>query len=102
MAVPEKKYCQKCCKLISDINTADYYSHIRIKYCKECGEQIHRDKASIISAAKRKQIRENNKLARQLNNQLLQENELLKRQLEAARERLEDLNNGKLRERHET
>lgn len=93
--VPERKYCQRCCKLISDINTADYYSHIRIKYCKQCADKIHSENTAILIKAKRRQIRENNRLARELNSKLIQENELLKRQLESVRERLEDLNNGK-------
>ena len=61
----------------------------------ELAEQINRERAVIFSKARRRKIRENNKLARQLNDVLLQENEQLKRQLELARERLEDLNNGK-------
>lgn len=91
----DRKYCERCCKLISDISSADYYSHIRIKYCRQCAEQINRERAVIFSKARRRRIRENNKLARQLNDKLLQENEMLKRQLELVRERLEDLDNGK-------
>ena len=90
----ERKYCEKCCKLISDINNADYYSHIRIKYCRQCAADINREHAAIFAKARRRQIKENNKLARELNNKLLQENELLKNQLEQARERIEKLKSG--------
>lgn len=90
----ERKYCQKCCKLISDINTSDYYSHIRIKYCKSCAEQINREHAAVFAKIRRRKIKENNKLARELNNTLLQENELLKRQLEQARENIQKLLDG--------
>lgn len=89
--IPEKKYCEKCWKLISDINTADYFSHIRIKYCKECAKETDRELAAGRMRAVRRKARENNKLARELNNKLLQENEMLKRQLEQVRERLEEL-----------
>lgn len=87
----ERKFCQKCCKLISDINSADYYSHIKIKYCKECAVKVDREKAAERMKEVRKKTRENNRLRRQLNDKLIQENELLKRQLEQARERIEDL-----------
>lgn len=87
----ERKYCQKCCKLISDISTADYYSHIKIKYCKECAPKVDREKAAERMKAVRRKTRENNRLRRELNDKLLRENELLKRQLEQARERIEDL-----------
>lgn len=92
--IQERKYCQRCCKMISDINNADYYSHIRIKYFKECAAEIHREQAAIFAKEKRRKIKENNKLSRLLNNKLMQENELLKRQLEQARERIEILNRG--------
>lgn len=87
----EKKYCEKCWKLISDINTADYYSHIRIKYCKECAAKIDREMAAYRMKEVRRKARENNKLSRQLNDKLLQENELLKKLLEQARERIDYL-----------
>lgn len=87
----DKKYCQKCGRFISDINTADYYRHIRVKYCKSCASDVNRENAAVRSAEIRKQTRENNKLARQLNKELLKENEMLKRQLEEVRERMEKL-----------
>ena len=53
----ERKYCQKCCKLISDINTSDYYSHIRIKYCKSCAEQINREHAADLQKQEGEKLR---------------------------------------------
>lgn len=82
------KRCQKCGEIISSINSADYYSHIRIKYCKKCGPEVNRLNAAERAKRVRAQTKANNKLARELNNALMQENELLKRQLEELRERL--------------
>lgn len=84
----EIKYCQKCGKEISNINTADYYSHIRKKYCTECAPNANRENARERSARVRRQARENNKLSRELANKLLTENKLLREQLEKVRERL--------------
>lgn len=84
------KYCKKCGKKISDINEADYFSHIRIKYCRECGPDANRENARERSERIRKQTRNNNKLARELNNALLQENKLLRDELERVRSRLND------------
>lgn len=89
--IAEKKYCEKCWKLISDINTADYFSHIRIKYCPECAKAIHNEQKALRMKSVRRMTRENHKLTKQLNNRLMQENELLKRQLEAKREEIERL-----------
>lgn len=38
----ENKYCIRCNKLISNINTADFYSFIRIKYCCDCKQEVKR------------------------------------------------------------
>lgn len=85
------KYCQKCGIVISNINTADYYSHIRKKYCSSCAPDANRERAKERSARIRKQTRENNKLARELNDKLLIENKLLREQLESTREIISNL-----------
>lgn len=85
------KRCQKCGVIISDINTADYYRHIRVKYCSTCGPAINRLNAAERSKKVREQTRANNKLRRELNSELKKENELLLRQLEQAREMIEEL-----------
>lgn len=87
----EVKRCARCGTVISRIESADYYSHIRIKYCKACAPEANRLNAAERSKRIRAQTRANNKLARELNDRLRQENELLKRQLEEARERIDSL-----------
>lgn len=83
------KYCQRCGVLISDINTADYYSHISIKYCRPCSEASAREKNTAWVNAARKRKRAEQK-QRDIKAQLLEEeNELLRRNIIALRESLE-------------
>lgn len=88
------KYCQRCGRKISDINTADYFSHIKIKYCTDCKADANREDCRERSKRIRRQVKENNRLARELNNRLLEENRLLKEQLERSREEIERLKRG--------
>lgn len=87
----DEKRCVRCGAVISRIESADYYSHIRIKYCRVCAPEMNRLNAAERSKRIRAQTKANNKLARELNDRLRQENELLKRQLEEARERIDKL-----------
>ena len=84
------KYCIKCARKISDINTADYFSHIRIKYCNDCKADANRENARERAARIRKQSRENNKLRRELNDALRVENRLLRDELERIRNRIDE------------
>lgn len=51
------KYCDRCCKKISDLNTSDWYSHISIKYCEECAAIVKKEK----TAARVKELRKRKK-----------------------------------------
>ena len=83
MQIPDIKRCEKCYKIISDINTSDYYSHIRIKYCPDCKEIVLREKTK----ARMQRLRERKKLQEQERNmkikQLEAENDILRKRLEA-------------------
>ncbi len=89
----EIKRCAKCGVIISILAEADYYSHIRKKYCSECASDMNRENARERAKRIRRITKENNKLSRELNNRLLQENELLRKRLEETREIIEDLRN---------
>lgn len=83
------KYCKRCGIKISDINTADYYSHISIKYCRSCSAAAARENNTARVNAARKRKREQNK-QRDIQLDLLQtENELLRKNIIALREALE-------------
>lgn len=58
------KYCERCCKKISDLNTSDWYSHISIKYCPDCAEKVRKEKtaARVKELRKRKKAKEKEQL----------------------------------------
>lgn len=51
------KYCARCGKKISDVNTADWFSHISIKYCEDCAITVKRER----TAARLKEYRKREK-----------------------------------------
>ena len=78
------KRCQRCGALIS---TDDYYKFIRMKYCKRCAEDVHREqKANWIRELRRK-TREEHDLTRQLCKAQQDEIERLRQLLVIQRER---------------
>lgn len=80
------KYCSRCGAKISDINTADYYSHIRIKYCDVCRERVNQENTLLRVHALRKRRREKNKLLDTQLELLKEENELLHQRVKELRE----------------
>ena len=52
------KRCKRCGKIISDINSSDWYSHIRIQYCDACRKQSDREKTAIRVAKLRERKRQ--------------------------------------------
>lgn len=84
------KYCKRCGVLISDINTADYYSHISIKYCRKCSEIAARENNTARVNAARKRKRELSRQRDIQNDLLKEENELLRKNIIALREALEN------------
>ena len=45
----EKKYCERCGKLIGDAYETDFFAYIRMKYCDECKVQVRRKNYSSCS-----------------------------------------------------
>ena len=86
--MPERKYCQCCGTLISDVNSpdCDYYKHIRIKYCDICRETMKK----LQGAARQYDFRQRTKQTRKLRDERLQlleeENELLRERIICLRE----------------
>ena len=39
----EKKYCERCGKIIGDAYNTDFFAYIRMKYCPGCKEIVKRD-----------------------------------------------------------
>lgn len=87
------KRCKRCGKIISDVSSADWYSHIRVQYCESCRKQSDREKTAIRVAELRKRKKQKDKFRdRELElmkerNQLLQgENEILRQKIINLRE----------------
>lgn len=87
--ISDIKYCCRCGAKISDINTADYYSHIRIKYCPECRDAAEKEQTALRVKALRKRRRSKNKLLDERLQLLEQENELLRNRVIELREAAE-------------
>lgn len=80
------KCCSRCGTVISDINTADYYSHIRIKYCDACREQVKREQSAMRVKALRQRRRQKNKLLDERLLLLEEENRLLRERITVLRQ----------------
>lgn len=87
------KRCKRCGKVISDINSSDWYSHIRIEYCDACRKQSDREKTAIRVAKLRERKRQKDKfrdkeleLMRERVAILEEENELIRQRLIKSRE----------------
>lgn len=87
------KRCKRCGKIISDINSSDWYSHIRIQYCDTCRKQSDREKTAIRVAKLRERKRQKDKfrdkeleLMCERNKLLEEENEILRQGIIKLRE----------------
>lgn len=87
------KRCKRCGKIISDVSSADWYSHIRVQYCESCRKQSDREKTAIRVAELRKRKRQKDKfrdreleLMKERNQLLQEENEILRQRLIKLRE----------------
>ena len=87
------KRCKRCGKIISDVSSADWYSHIRVQYCDACRKQPDREKTAIRVAELRKRKRQKDKfrdreleLMREKNKMLEEENEILRQKIINLRE----------------
>ena len=81
------KRCAQCGAVIAYEATTDYYSYIRVKYCRPCAQDVHRRQNADYMRRLRAQRREAHRLTEEQNSLLKTENELLRqaiRQLEQA------------------
>lgn len=82
------KRCTMCGKVISDLNdeTTDYYRHIRLKYCPTCrGTMEHLQGVARVQEYRRRKRARDHERDIQLD-LLKEENELLRKRLEALRD----------------
>ena len=87
------KHCKRCGKIISDVNSSDWYSHIRVQYCDVCRKQSDREKTAIRVAKLRERKRQKDKfrdreleLMKERNQLLQEENEILRQKIINLRE----------------
>lgn len=90
----EVKFCKRCSKKISDINVADWYSHLSIKWCPECAEIVKREQ----TLERVHKLRQRKKLKDKYRDEQL---ELLRKQTELMQEQIRLLENGNLRLREQ-
>lgn len=87
------KLCKRCGKIISDVNSADWYSHIRIEYCDVCRKQSDREKTALRVAKLRERKKQKDafrdrelELMREKCSLLEEENNLLRQKVIRSRE----------------
>ena len=85
----EKKYCERCGKLIGDAYETDFFAYIRMKYCDECKVQVRREKNAQRMKDFRRKNREINKAKNEQLELLKEENEMLRLQIIRMRENME-------------
>lgn len=81
--VPTIKRCARCYTPISFEDSADWYSHIRIKYCEECAKIVEKEKAAERFQRYKERQREAAKLRDQRLKELEIENSILREKLKA-------------------
>ncbi len=82
----EIKYCKRCGRKISDMNEADWYSHMSKKYCEACRKQSDREKTALRVAALRQRKKEKDRYRDEQLELLKTENELLRKRVIKLRE----------------
>ena len=81
--VPTIKRCARCYTSISFEDSADWYSHIRIKYCDDCAKIVEKEKAAERFQRYKERQREAAKLRDQRLKELEIENSILREKLKA-------------------
>lgn len=82
------KYCEKCGGVIQ---TEDYYSYIRRKYCPKCAADMKRKQNAEWARELRKKRREANALTRELCTAQQQELDILRRIVQNQKDRIRAL-----------
>lgn len=88
------KYCKRCGLKISDVDVADWYSHLSIKYCRPCAEVVKREQ----TLERVHRLRQRKKIKDKYRDEQL---ELLRQQTELMQEKIKLLENGNLRLREQ-
>ena len=81
--IPTINRCARCFTPISYEDSADWYSHIRIKYCDECAKIVEKEKAAERFQRYKERHREAAKLRDQRLKELEIENSILREKLKA-------------------
>ena len=87
------KYCQQCGALIAREQECDYYSYIRLKWCRQCAVNVRRRQIAESMRKARAAARERRELEKQLTAQTSQENDLLREIVRQQAARIADLEN---------
>lgn len=73
------KYCFRCNVQISDVNIADWYSHMSIKYCDDCRVIVKKEQTAARVARLRERKKQKEKEQLEYIKLLERENESLKK-----------------------
>lgn len=85
----EKKYCERCGKLIGDAYNTDFYAYIRMKYCSDCKVIVKREQDALRMKKLRRETREINKARKEQLELLKEENETLRLRIIRMREQFD-------------
>ena len=85
----EKKYCERCGKIIGDAYNTDFFAYIRMKYCPGCKEIVKREQTAERVKRLRRRTREINKARNDQLELLREENEMLRLRIIRMRENME-------------
>jgi ribosome-binding protein aMBF1 (putative translation factor) len=85
------KRCKQCGRIIAYEATADFYSYIRVQYCKPCAADVHRRQIAESMRKARATARERRELEKQRATQAEKENELLREYVRKQAARIADL-----------
>lgn len=80
------KYCVRCGAMISNVNNADWYSHISVKYCPDCRKESDRQKTALRVYNLRQRKKQKDKFRDEQLELLKVENELLRKRVIMLRE----------------
>mgnify|MGYP003291365525 CR=1 FL=1 len=85
----EKKYCERCGKIIGDAYNTDFFAYIRMKYCSDCREIVNKEQTAERVKRLRRRTREINKAKSDQLELLKEENEMLRLMIIKMREQLD-------------
>lgn len=85
----EKKYCERCGKLIGDAYNTDFFAYIRMKYCSDCKVKVRREKNAERMKRLRRETREINNARKEQLELLREENEMLRLRIIRMRENMD-------------